>query len=83
MGLESRILTPQAFSSNALNRSTLERRDTTFLEQALPQAQILLVSGRVGSCYRYSIVVMPCESCMVRSRSTLEFRTCLRGTDAQ
>lgn len=45
MGIESRILTAQAFSSNLLNRSTLEKRDAAFLEHALPHAQILLVSG--------------------------------------
>ena len=45
MGLEDRILTAQAFSSNLLNRSTLDRRDAAFLSQSLPDAQILLVSG--------------------------------------
>ena len=48
MGLEGRILAAQAFASNALNRSTLERRDVSFIEQALPHASILLVSGRVS-----------------------------------
>lgn len=46
MVLENRILAAQAFSSNLLNRSSLERRDAAFIEQALPQAQILLVSGK-------------------------------------
>ena len=42
---KSRSLPPQSFSLNNLNRSILERRDADFLEKALPEADILLVSG--------------------------------------
>ena len=41
-------MVPQAFASNTLNRSMTDRRDVGFLQQAFPDALMLIVSsGRV------------------------------------
>lgn len=64
--MEGRVLTPQAFSSNLLNRSTQERRDVTFLEQALPHARLLLVSGRLHIALGMQINRAPLYSIAVR-----------------